>query len=198
MLHRKELVNKRPPFSALQDPDVEAAFNVELLECLRSWNYAVITVIIDKLQHVEQYQVWRYDPYHYCLKVLIERYISWLKSRQLAGDVMAESRGAKEDLRLKHSFRRVYEEGTEYVDQETIQAHLTSRELKVKPKANNIAGLQIADVIAHPSFRTALARRNKEMPPQNFGGQIAQILEDQKYYRSPTGHFVGWGVKWLP
>lgn len=64
ILHRKELVNKKPPFSCLQDPTIEENFNNELLELIANWQYTVITTVIDKLQHKEQYQVWRYDPYH--------------------------------------------------------------------------------------------------------------------------------------
>ena len=198
ILHRKELVNKRQPFAALTDPTVERAFNRELLDRLRAWEYAVITVIIDKLQQMEQYQVWRYDPYHYCLKVLMERYVVWLQSEDATGDVMAESRGGNEDKRLKRSFERVYEEGSEWVPPALIQARLTSRQLKVKPKSNNIAGLQLADLIAHASFKAGLARRNGEALSENFGGQIAQILEASKYYRSSSGHVDGWGRKWLP
>jgi hypothetical protein len=198
VLHRKELVNKRPPFEALNDPLIEAAFNVELLDCLNTWNFTALTVIIDKQQHAEQYSVWRYDPYHYCLKVLIERYVRWLKAQRLQGDVMAESRGGNEDRRLKASFERIYDEGSDWIKPDTIHACLTSRQLKVKPKANNIAGLQLADIIAHPSYKAALARRNNEAPPSNFGGQIAQLLETSKYYRSPSGQIIGWGVKWLP
>lgn len=64
VLHRKELVNKRPPFQALADSAVEQSFNTEFLSLLIQWEYTVITVVIDKLQHFEQYQVWRFDPYH--------------------------------------------------------------------------------------------------------------------------------------
>jgi hypothetical protein len=198
IFHRKELVNKRPPFEALLDPAVETAFNGELLHGLRTWEYTVITVVIDKLRHLEQYQVWRYDPYHYCLKVLIERYVLWLKAHDLTGDVMAESRGGNEDRRLKASFERVFDEGSEWVRPDLIHARLTSRQLKVKPKANNIAGLQVADLIAHPSFKAALARRNNEALPDNFGGRIAAVLEETKYHRSPQGQIQGWGTKWLP
>jgi len=198
ILHRKELVNKKPPFTALQDPGVENAFNADLLSGLLRWHYIVITVVIDKLQLTEQYQVWRYDPYHYCLKVLIERYVRWLQVRQAVGDVLAESRQGKEDLRLKRSFERIYEEGSDWVSPALIQKHLTSRQLKIKPKANNIAGLQIADIIAHPSYKVALARRNNKAIPRNFGGQIGKLLLDEKYYRSPSGKVDGWGIKWLP
>lgn len=198
ILHRKELLNKKPPFALLRDPQKEGAFNADLLQALHRWQFVAITVVIDKLQLTEQYSVWRYDPYHYCLKILIERYVLWLQARRAVGDVLAESRQGKEDLRLKRSFERVYEEGSEWVTPALIHEHLTSRQLKVKPKANNIAGLQLADIIAHPSYKVALARRNNEAIPRNFGGQIGQILLSEKYYRSPSGKVDGWGIKWLP
>jgi hypothetical protein len=51
ILHRKELVNRKPPFESLRDPIIERAFNQELLELLRSLDYVVLTVVIDKLEH---------------------------------------------------------------------------------------------------------------------------------------------------
>ena len=105
----------------------------------------------------------------------------------------------EEDLmRLKASYRRVYNEGTEYEAVEEFGRFLTSRQLKVKQKTNNVAGLQIADLVAHPSYRATLARKNKQSLPLNFGGEIAQILEKEKYYRSPNGRIDGWGRKCLP
>lgn len=198
ILHRKELVNKRHPFQSLRDPVIEQAFNRDLLNILESLDYVVITVVIDKLEHSQRYQVWRFDPYHYCLAVLVERYVLWLSAQQSMGDVMAESRGGKEDRRLKASFNRVFIDGSNFIGPEVFAAHLTSRQLKVKPKSNNIAGLQLADLIAHPSFKATLARRNNQQLPRNFGGIIATILEESKYNRSPAGKIRGWGRKWLP
>jgi hypothetical protein len=122
----------------------------------------------------------------------------WLRRRGATGDVMAESRGTKEDKRLKDSFERVCREGTEYVLPEQINGILTSRQLKVKPKAANISGLQLADLIAHPSFKAALAMQTGGRLPENFGGRIAQVLVDLKYDRKRDGTILGWGIKWLP
>jgi hypothetical protein len=108
ILHRKELVNKQRPFESLQNPETEKSFNKDILELLQNLDYAVISVVIDKQEHQERYRVWRFDPYHYCLTVMIERYVLWLKDRNAIGDVMAESRGGKEDKRLKDSFERAY------------------------------------------------------------------------------------------
>ena len=198
ILHRKELVNKKHPFENLRDPNIEQAFNRELLKLIKELDYVVITIVIDKLEHTQRYTTWRFDPYHYCLTVIVERYVLWLKSRNATGDVMAESRGGKEDRRLKDSFERVHSSGSNFMSPEDFQACLTSRQLKVKPKSNNIAGLQLADLIAHPSFRATLARHEHQRLPDNFGGRIAQILEDNKYYMSAGGQVDGWGRKWLP
>ncbi len=48
------------------------------------------------------------------------------------------------------------------------------------------------------SYRTATGTRNKHAQSANFGGRIATILEEKKYYRSPAGRIDGWGRKWLP
>ena len=198
VFHRKELVNKKPPFEALRDSATEVVFNSELLSLIQELDYVVITAVIDKLEHQRRYTVWRFDPYHYCLTVLVERYVMWLHNHTCVGDVMAESRGGKEDRRLKDSFERVYIKGSDYMKPEQFAVCLTSQQLKVKAKSNNVAGLQIADLIAHPSFRASVARQENKPLAENFGGQIAQILEESKYARSPRGRIEGWGRKWLP
>ncbi len=198
ILHRKELINKKHPFSILSDPEIEEKFNSKILNIINETDYAVLTVVIDKLELNQRYKVWRYDPYHYCLAVLVERFVLWLEKNDCVGDVMAESRGGKEDRRLKDSFRNVYEYGTDYIHPNKISAFLTSKQLKVKPKSNNIAGLQLADLIAHPAFKAAQARKNKQKLPENFGGEIAGILEEKKYINRADGYIEGWGRKWLP
>ncbi len=198
VLHRKELVNKKPPFQSLLDPVVEAAFNRDILNLLATLDYIVFTVVIDKLEQKTRYTTWRYDPYHYCLAVLVERYVRCLERKGAMGDVMAESRGGKEDTRLKRSFERIYSDGTEFVAPALIQAQLTSKQLKVKLKSANIAGLQLADLIAHPSYRAVCCYHSRQALSDNFGGKIAAILEQSKYYRSPSGRIEGWGRKWLP
>ena len=183
IFHRKELLNAKPPFEALRDPHVRRQFDEELLGLLRQWEYVVISVCIDKKKHKETYATWRYDPYHYCLAVLLERFVFFLQRVNAKGDVMAESRGGKEDKRLKKSFHGLWNKGTEYVDPQRFQDALTSRQLKVKLKANNVAGLQIADLIAHPSRNEILGEQGmleREIAP--FARRIIEILQ-HKYDR---------------
>lgn len=200
IFHRKELVNRRWPFKVLREPDTEQRFNVVLLDALERWDYQVITVVIDKREHRDRYQVWHHHPYHYCLQVMLERYVMHLYGNDHRGDVMIESRGGREDRKLKESYRRLYRDGTDNVSVSRWQARLTSKEIKVKPKKFNIAGLQLADLIAHPSRREILLENGLlEDDRQVFGDKICAILKKSKYRRHPhSQRIVGYGKKLLP
>lgn len=114
---------------------------------------------------------------------MLERYIFFLNSVDSKGDVMVESRGGKEDRRLKESFNGLFVNGTDWISPERIQQRLTSSQLKVKNKANNIVGLQLSDPLAYPSRNEILHENNllgRDLPP--FGKEVIKILR-QKYYR---------------
>ena len=183
IFHRKEIMNAKHPFEVLHDSKTRSKFDKDILESLNDWEYTVISVCLDKKAHKETYRVWRYDPYHYCLSLLLERFAFFLEQREAKGDVMAESRGGKEDMRLKKSFVGLWNEGTEYMSQERFHEVFTSKQLKVKPKANNISGLQLADLIAHPS-RNEILKENEllERPLPLFGTKVIEILQ-RKYYQ---------------
>jgi len=195
IMHRKEILNCRPPFNVLSNLETREKFNQELLALLEKWKYIVISVCIDKKRHKETYSTWRYDPYHYCLAILVERFVLFLERIDAGGDLIAESRGGKEDLRLKESFRRLWESGTNYITRDRIQAVITSKELKVKPKANNIAGLQLADIIAHPSRNEILAEHSIKANFSPFASRIIELLKD-KYDRIGS-RIEGIGKKFL-
>jgi hypothetical protein len=95
IFHRKKLVNARHPFEALREPETKSKFDEDLIDNLRNWEYVVVSVCLDKKLHRETYRVWRFDPYHYCLALLLERFTFFLEQREAAGDVMAESRGGE-------------------------------------------------------------------------------------------------------
>ncbi len=190
IFHRKEMVNFRPPFEALKDDAIRGRFDEELLSLLAAWQYTVITVCLDKKKHKETYTTWRYDPYHYCLAVLLERFAYFLGREGVQGDVMTESRGGKEDMRLKQSFARLWEQGTQYVDPGQFQERFTSKQLKVKTKTNNIAGLQLCDLLAHSSRHEILWENDLiERPPAAFAEQVIRILQEK--YDQRGGRMLG-------
>jgi len=92
--------------------------------------------------------------------VILERYCGFLNLFNAVGDVLAESRGGKEDLQLKEAYRSIYRSGTQFRSPEFFQKTLSSREIKLKPKLANIAGTQIADLLAY-SCKTEILIDNK-------------------------------------
>jgi len=131
--------------------------------------------------------------------VILERYVSWLEWKREAGDVLIESRGKKENRLLEAAYRRLYKNGTASVPAEKFQKYLTSGEIKIKPKMDNIAGLQLVDLIAHPAYRDLICFKTKEAMKVEFGRRVVEILYRSKYRRSHwDGHVEGWGTKLLP
>jgi len=190
ILHRKEIVNRSHPFQVLRNQNIEAAFNEDLLILLRKWDYRAITICLDKMKHQETYKTWRYDPYHYCLAILMERFTFWLNRQRAQGDVMSESRGGKEDMRLKGSFLRLLERGTDFVGPEQFKNALTSQHLKVRPKSANVAGLQLTDLIAHPSRSEILSEQGLlGRPLAPFAQRIVELLRDK--YDQEGGRMYG-------
>lgn len=199
VFHRREIMRREGVFAALRDESVKARFDAGLLRLFEELPYLVHTVVIDKREHIETYGVWRFDPYHYCLHILIERYVLWLKRHGFTGDVTAEPRNVRPDRRLKESYRGIFHNGTDHVPAPTVQAHLTTKELKFTPKTANCPAMQICDLIAYPSFKAIKRERLSEPAPDDFGQRVVSILEQSKYGRHPqTQKIWGYGKKWLP
>lgn len=181
----------------LEDPAIEKRFNSDFLTLITNLDFKIISVLIDKFEHNLKYNTWKYDPYHYCMEIIVERYFFFLEKINSVGDVMIESRGGKEDMRLKKSFRNIWEKWTHFVEANKLHPKLSSRELKVKPKTLNISGLQIADLIAHPARRFMFRKYNiKEGKRYVFGNAIIRIIEN-KFYSGVSG-IEGYGIKFLP
>lgn len=200
IFHRKEMLNKRPPFHPLRDPIIEQRFNTSLLTALARWDYAAVTIVIDKKAHRDQYQKWHFHPYHYCMTVLLERFVLFLHYGGHRGDVLVEKRGGIEDDKLMDSYSRLYARGTDKIAQDRWQQCLSSSQLKLRTKIANIAGLQLTDIIAHPSRREILIENNLLVDNRDiFGDQICAILRQSKYLRNRNnGNISGYGKKLLP
>ena len=199
VLHRKEIINRIGPFWRLRDDVKNDSFKEDLLAFLSQKEYCVISVVIDKNSHVRRYGTTAYNPYHWCLTLMMERYCAHLKSNEAKGDVMGESRGGAEDRLLKAVFTNIYQNGTYYRDADFFQSSLTSHELKLKPKVKNIAGLQIADLLAYPSKQEILHEFNRLDGNTfvGFGKEICECLESKYYQREFRGRIIGYGKKFI-
>lgn len=183
ILHREDIYNRRHAFGVLKEPARNEAWECDFLEFVRNASIRLFTVVIDKKAHRERYGDSAVHPYHLCLTFQLEHYRGYLMYVRGKGDVLAESRGAQEDLALKRVYREIWEQGTFYISSGQFQSVLTSRELKVKRKEDNIAGLQLADLVAHPAKMEILIARGRISPgPPSFGAKLAEVFRS-KYDR---------------
>jgi len=180
LLHREDIYNKRRCFGILQDPFKNLSWEQDFAKFVRTSDFFLIGVVIDKKSHKERYGNAADHPYHLCLTFLLERYKGFLNYYGHKGDVLAESRGRTEDTRLARRYSHIWHHGTYYNAAASFQAALTSRELKFRKKDANIAGLQFADLLAHPVKMDILSRRGKIAWGPCYGKQLADIFQ-KKY-----------------
>lgn len=197
ILHRSDIVNRRGPFWRLRDPSAAENFNRSLLHLVKSADYLVLLVVIDKLKLKTDYPV-PWHPYHLALGFLLQRYCFLLNHCNRQGDVLAESRGGREDRLLKNAYDHIYTHGDMHNRASFYQRALTSRHVMLKPKPANIAGLQLADVIAHPLKQAFLANKGKIPTPGGVFGQCVAETAYPKYRRSATDELDGYGRVLFP
>lgn len=197
VLHRRDIIDAKGVFAVLEDAAVRTKFDAGFANLIDTLPGPAFTVSIDKEEHLKKYKVWQFDPYHYVLTCLVERYVRWLQRVDARGDVMGEARGPYHDGRLRRAYRWLYDHGS-YVHKTVVQARLISRELRLEPKTANIAGLQVADLLAHPAHRTFKFMREETQIPDDYGALLIRKLE-RIYDRHPKSRKIaGVGRKWLP
>jgi len=194
ILHREDLVAKRGPFKVLHDPAINKAFCEDLLGFIADTKMTAYAVVIDKLAiQTRYYGPISSHPYHIGLLAMLERYCGSLSFSRKTGDVLAEARGGREDQLLKSAYMSIYTGGTSYRPGEFFQKTLTSREIKIKPKMQNIPALQLADLLAHPIKRRILEECGISPPATGFAKEMADVVEAKFNRRYANGQVKGYG-----
>lgn len=198
ILHREDIVNRRRWFWRLRDDEARTTFDNDLLDLLAGTDFRMVAILIDKLAHEKRYAN-PVHPYHLALGYMLQRYCGYLNHINRRGDVMAESRGGKEDRLLKDSYRFVYERGAWSQRAAFFRTALTSKELKLKPKSANIAGLQLADLLAHPVRQSILREKGLITDePTRFARQLLQTVDGKFNRHLYDGRVSGYGKVFFP
>jgi len=198
VLHRKEILGLKGPYQILRNDDKKDLFNRAIIRLFASCDYHVITALIDKQWMVKQTHWAKSHPYHYLMEILVEKYVQFLERKRSIGDIMPESRQGKDQL-LQKAYDKVRAKGTDYVNHKRIAAWVRAKNLKFRKKRENIAGLQLCDLIAHPSHIYTRSLMGHQVSLGEFSQQVVDILEQEKYDRSPSsGKIKGYGIKHLP
>ena len=177
ILHREDIYNRRRCFGVLFDDETNIKWERGFNEFIKEASLTLFLVVIDKKHHKETYGEAAIHPYHLAMTFLLERYKGFLNRTNSKGDVMAESRGKKEDQELANVYHYIWNNGTYYNNAKGFQNVLTSKNLKIKRKTANIAGLQIADLLAHPTKMHLLESRDKINWRMCFGKSLVPAFE---------------------
>ncbi len=198
ILHRKEIMGLKGPFGKLSDSALRDRFNQSILSIYRDTPYTVITALIDKQWMARQSHWHLMHPYHYLMQIMVEKYVQFLERNDTIGDIMPESREGKDHL-LQKIFEQVRADGTDYVNSKRICSRLRGKQLKFRKKKDNSAGLQLCDMLAHPSHIFVRSKMGHDVALGPFASQVSDILWTTKYDRSGyNGKIKGYGYKHQP
>ncbi|HUM01947.1 MAG TPA: DUF3800 domain-containing protein [Thermoanaerobaculia bacterium] len=198
ILHREDIVNRRRAFWRLRNPETAGRFDTALLDVITAAEFRIVAVVIDKLALKQLYAVPAH-PYHLAMGFLLQRYCGYLNHVNRRGDVLAESRGGHEDRLLKDSYSRVYERGAWMTNADFFQKALTTSQLKLKPKTSNIAGVQLADMLAHPVKQALLVERGLVLSPLSpFATRLVAAVEVKFNRHLYQGRVEGYGKVFYP
>ena len=177
ILIRNSIIRYENHFVRLKNPVLREEWEQAIIGFFQQHITQIFTVVMDKQTHLDRYGEETYDPYHYCFTVLLERYRGWLSAiTGRKGDILAESRGKKLDRTLKALYQEIYNNGTDYLTGQQVRDYLTSKEVKLKKKKANVAGLQLADLLANPSKIDILLEHECQL--QNLPGAMTHRINE--------------------
>jgi hypothetical protein len=182
----RQLRKHKGAFAFLDDPDKERSFQQDIAALIQKAEFTAFAAGIDKYRHWLQYGSRATSPYDLGLTFILERVALCPARENTKVQVIAESRGSREDNALRLAFSRLLQTGS-YVSGERLRACFLPN-LKFLAKRQNIAGLQIADLVAYP-----LA--NRICHPTSRRKDFAVV--ETKLYRSDRGAW-GMGLKVFP
>ena len=186
VLHTADIVRNRNGFERMKDPGYRAEFLEGLNEVMRRAEYRVVACTIHKTAHLSRYGLAAVDPYMLSLDILVERFSLDVGNVTRGGIIVAEKRGPVLDPGLELAWLNLKINGTRYVQAHDIDNRIGG--LLLRAKSDNIAGLQLADLVVSPVGRKVLGKPVKE---------DWRIVES-KFRRSRDGRVDGFGLIQLP
>lgn len=186
VLHTADIIRNRNGFERMKDAGFRAAFLEGLNDLMRRAEYRVVACTVHKTAHLARYGFGAVDPYMLSLDVLVERFCMDVGNVARGGFIVAEKRDPVLDRGLDLAWLNLKINGTRFVQAHDIDNRIGGFALRAK--SDNIAGLQLADLVVSPIGRHVLGKPDRE---------DWRIVES-KFRRSPQGKVDGYGLVCLP
>lgn len=154
-LHSRDIRLATGPFSLLLNPVVRPQFMEELSGIMERLPFTLFISAIRKEPYLEQHGRDAVNPYDLALEFALESLTHFLDAHgENRLPIVADARGKREDNALEQAFYRIMARGTPKVTAEQFKR--LDCELGFQSKKNNIVGVQVADLCAHPCARHIL------------------------------------------
>jgi hypothetical protein len=176
ILHARDIRKPIGDFRILQNETVRTRFNQRLADLIESADIHLIAQIIDKREWKKQIEG-AFDPYHSALRLCLAKLWRFLLGRGQSGritHIIAEARGKTEDRELLLEFHRFYNEMSIGTVESPAWGGEIFLDLQFASKKTNSAGLQLADLVAHPIGRNHL---KPEQINRAFDILVAKLFE---------------------
>ena len=158
ILHSRDIRKCQNGFEKLFDLDVKQRFYEVVNQLLSQRDiYVIVSCSILKEPYIRQFGKLN-DVYGLSLSFILERAIFCIDNQcsEKNGCITAivERRGKREDRNLRNYYHQLLEKGTYWVTTDRMKDRMDR--LDFKWKTDDVAGLQIADLIAYPLTRYVL------------------------------------------
>lgn len=149
ILTRKQVIERGSHFGVLRESARNIAWEEDLIAALSSFPMQVFTVVVDKKENREAIESGKLHAYNHAFIHLLSQIVMWLSMQQEGiADVMPEARGKREDKELQAVYGGLRQSGCESLPAAQFRDVFPEAELLIAKKESNIAGLQIADLLA--------------------------------------------------
>lgn len=176
IMHTADIKRNRNGFEALKDQKFRTHFYKKLNTMMTELDYSVVACAIDKMKlryshnyfsqnlppiypKSESYE-YHVDVYDLSMRILTERFVWLLSQSNDTGIIIVESRTENLNETLKLSWEKIKIQGTGTVQAVDVKKHIM--EFNLRNKKDNLAGLQIADLIVSPIGRHVLGKADRQ------------------------------------
>lgn len=174
-------------FSFLVDKKKREIFYTNVDHLVGSLHFVVIASVINKLKLKERYSK-PVSPYDLCFQFIMERFCMFLGEKKDVGIMRMESRETHNDRVLANDYEIFRNKGNNIFSPKEVQKKLV--DLSFNQKSQNIAGHQVADLVAYPIGSYVLRPQRENL--------AFRIIEKKLHKKHGTNSYLNCGLKIFP
>ena len=184
VLHTADMSRNRKGFEALQDTTFRDAFYDKINALMRRLEYRVVACAIRKDAPTYQ-EISARDLYMVCFDRLVDLFCEEVGQVRDGGIIVAEKRASRPlDQALEIEWMNLKTYGTSHTPGDVISDRILA--LSLRSKTDNIAGLQMADLVVSPIGRHYLGKHDAE----DWQIIADKLLRDGSGGEAPDGMIV--------